>query len=720
MTEDIFRKRPILGNRILKPIKDVTNNRPDVNVEQPIAQSNNNVNSVNFNQNLERTTINNMNNDNQLDESLKALSELINSKPQIEEPKEIAPVTIVTDKIITPARNSNIKGNLFFKFPRTSPPMGGNFHSVKWVGNKYDLIEAAGSTSDYVRYNSWHLNGASIWIGTSATGAVDKVGVDPASGVTGLIPQATKHIAELIQTSSKLSTNRGPVDNDGRPYQFAVVAVLGGQDHAAICRTIEGQNGHQIHRSAFDHLGVNGVTFRGALYNSMGELFALQVSFANKEKFGHGNHMIYLHKANDIGGGKSDESLTEGRLGNQVSALSQEFAWWISGLERAGGKIGAVETTLGGTARIARYALLASSVPRSLFAADACEIINLDNADWVKENLSSQIQEYRSNFATTLLRTAWGKAGVRLHGIPIVLVDRFDRSMIRTRRMRAAIAILRHMFLGNPDMDLIQGDISDERIAIKREEAITENNFMTIHDTKKKDKFGPWKQQRRIRLSTSINLTPSTIMTLAKGEDPTMPQDTASAILDKIRGLATSQNGALPAGGFTVIDALVPSKLLEEDGNTVTGNIVSRAIESIAVGLKSNGVEKPLINLYKIPESLCADIDDIIVQVSEDQPGTNVLIVSTEEVETHSKRIIMSNPNVKAIDNSTVSSVFAFGRLLGRMVTSHLESKYHHCEDDGTLIHAFHRHYYGGNYGNRPNILIGGTDRIRRKKDTDV
>ena len=61
----------------------------------------------------------------------------------------------------------------------------------------------------------------------------------------------------------------------------------------------------------------------------------------------------------------------------------------------------------------------------------------------------------------------------------------------------------------------------------------------------------------------------------------------------------------------------------------------------------------------------------------------------------------------------------AFGRLLGRMVTAHLESKYHHCEDDGTLIHAFHRYYYGGNYGNRPNLLVGGTDRIRKKKDND-
>ncbi len=38
------------------------------------------------------------------------------------------------------------------------------------------------------------------------------------------------------------------------------------------------------------------------------------------------------------------------------------------------------------------------------------------------------------------------------------------------------------MFLGNPQLDLLKGDISDERIAIQREEAITENDFMTIFD----------------------------------------------------------------------------------------------------------------------------------------------------------------------------------------------------------------------------------------------
>ena len=727
MTEDIFRKRPILGNRILNPIKDITASRPEVNLNQPEPKTNSNLNISDNNQNSDSLDTINMNNDAQLNQSLKALEDLIDSTPpetpdaglHADVKASIHPVatTAISKPVIT--SNNGTKGNIFFKFPSVEPPFGGNIHSLRWVGNKYEEVEAAGSTSDYVRYNSWHLNGATIWIGTSATGAVDKIGVDPASGVTGLIPQATKQIAELIRSSKELSNGKA-VDGDGRPFQFAVVAVLGGQDHKAICNTMEGLEANKMFRPVFDHLKIKGgVSFRAALYNSMGDLFALEVTFGNKEIYGKGRHLIFLHKANDIGGGKSDESLIEGRLSNQVSALSKEFDWWISGLERAGGKIGSIETTLGGTARIGRYALLASCIPRSLFAADAFEIVNLDSAEWVKENLPSQIQEYRSNFATTLLRTAWGKAGARLHGIPIVLVNRFDRSMIRTRRMRANIATLRPMFLGNSKIDLLQGDISDERIAIQREQAITENKFMTIHDTKKNSKFGPWDQQRRIRLSTSISLTPSKVLSLAQGDDSTLAKDIAGTVLERARGLATSQNDALPAGGFTVVDALIPTRLLEQTGNVITKNVVSKAIETIAVGLRSCGVDKPLINLYKVPDSLCPDVDDIIVQFSEDQPGTNILIVSTDDVDTHSKRTIMSNPNLRAIDNPTVSTVFAFGRLLGRMVTAHLDSKYHHCEEDGALIHAFHRHYYGGNYGNRPNLLVGGTDRIRKKKVND-
>ena len=64
--------------------------------------------------------------------------------------------------------------------------------------------------------------------------------------------------------------------------------------------------------------------------------------------------------------------------------------------------------------------------------------------------------------------------------------------------------------------------------------------------------------------------------------------------------------------------------------------------------------------------------------------------------------------------DNTVSSGYSFGRLLGEWLVL-TESGYHHCVDDGLLIHAFHRHYYGGKFGHRPNLLPGGENRIRNK-----
>ena len=119
-----------------------------------------------------------------------------------------------------------------------------------------------------------------------------------------------------------------------------------------------------------------------------------------------GKHYIYLHRANDIGGGKSDHTLREGRTGRQATALAEEFEWWKAALTLAGGKIGSLETTLGGTARIGRYALLQAKVPRPLFTTGAIETILLDDAAWVKDNLGNTVHEYRANYATTMLRAA--------------------------------------------------------------------------------------------------------------------------------------------------------------------------------------------------------------------------------------------------------------------------------------------------------------------------
>jgi len=642
---------------------------------------------------------------------------------QQSEPDQIIPVAEEENKSITsdevPTTDSG-RGTRFFRFPQTKMEVGRTNHVLKWAptgSGNFELLPTTGAPEDYIRHCGWHLHGASLWMGTSATGVTDRVGVDPAAGVTGFIPQATKHIAELVQTSRRFSENRG-LDGDGNEYQFGVIAVLGGQDHAALHRQINDLNMNSSFAAAFRAIGVPNASFRAALYNDMGQLFALEVKLGNPERFGRGRHLIFIHPANDVGGGKSDESLIEGRLASQCASLANEFVWWQAALERVGGKIGAIESTLGGTARIGRYALLSARTPRTMFATDAFEVINIDRADWIQENLQSQLQEYRANFATTLLRTVWGKVGERLRGFPVLLSDRSDKSTQQVNKVRAQIAMLRNLFLGHPELDLLQGDISDERIATRREEAITHSQYMKIHDTVEKNPKGPWEQQRRVRLNTTLRVSQAKMMSLAKAEDPTQNTDYAEEIVTKMRGLATSNEKALPPGGFVVVNAMVPSSLLRDTSNKFTAMTIGRAIEAIARGLNAAGIDKPLVNLYQVPTGVGQDIDEITVQITEDQTGTNVLIVSTEEVEPSKKRMIVSNPDLKAISNPYGLVVSAFNRLLDRMVDAHHGSGYHHCISDGDLMRAFFRHYYGSSFANRPNLLLGGSNRQRNKTDT--
>ena len=142
------------------------------------------------------------------------------------------------------------------------------------------------------------------------------------------------------------------------------------------------------------------------MFNNLGYITALEVQFTNTEVYGEGKHYIYLHRANDIGGGKSDHSLAEGRTQQQAMALSEEFAWWRAGLELAGGKIGSLESTLGGTARVGRYALLHAKIPRTVFSKDAVETILLDDADYVKNNIGTW-PGVSSQLATTTYGSLW-------------------------------------------------------------------------------------------------------------------------------------------------------------------------------------------------------------------------------------------------------------------------------------------------------------------------
>ena len=238
---------------------------------------------------------------------------------------------------------------------------------------------------------------------------------------------------------------------------------------------------------------------------------------------------------------------------------------------------------------------------------------------------------------------------------------------------------------------------------------------MTIHDTVESEPKGPWDQQRRLRMNTTLRISRAKMMSLARADDPSQNADYAQQITANVRGLATSVDRALPPGGFCVLNAMIPSEMLENEGNAVTKTTVSRAVEALARGLIAEGIEKPLINLYQIPTGIGSLSEDIVVQILEDQTGTNVLIVSTEEVNPSKKRRILSNPKLKSVSNPYQYVVTAFSRLLGRSVDAHHGSGYRHCIADGDLMMAFYRHYYGPSFGNRPNLILGGSNRLRNK-----
>ena len=380
-------------------------------------------------------------------------------------------------------------------------PMAAGQHLVGEDGRVYPV--SGSEPNGYVHHNNMHLHGASVQMGSSASNAQQKEGFDPNVGVHGFIPQAV----EFLQKAASSATEIAKVDRDGRPHQFAVITILGGSDHDKLTNSLEnGITSGLI--EALAHLGLAKikkgyestqnlrfvdfyVQISPVLFNNLGYITALEVRFSNTDVYGEGKHYIYLHRANDIGGGKSDHSLAEGRTQQQAKALSEEFAWWRAGLELAGGKIGSLESTLGGTARVGRYALLHAKIPRTVFSKDAVETILLDDADYVKNNIGNMAQEYRANFATTTLRAAYGSLSKRLNGVRIDLANRFDLEQRRLRQLTCIESVLRTLFHGVPALDPMFMDLSDERTAIASQENITEAKQFVIHDPVQNNPKGP-------------------------------------------------------------------------------------------------------------------------------------------------------------------------------------------------------------------------------------
>lgn len=654
----------------------------------------------------------------------KFASYLDNYKQAIQQP-EPSMASDVGQKLSPKIRS---KFNDVYKFHNNGTlvrgPMAAGQHLVGEDGRVYPV--SGSEPNGYVHHNNMHLHGASVQMGSSASNAQQKEGFDPNVGVHGFIPQAV----EFLQKAASSATEIAKVDRDGRPHQFAVITVLGGSDHDKLTNSLEGGISSGL-IEALAHLGLAKikkgyestqnlrfvdfyVQLSPVLFNNLGYITALEVRFSNTDVYGEGKHYIYLHRANDIGGGKSDHSLAEGRTQQQAKALSEEFAWWRAGLELAGGKIGSVESTLGGTARVGRYALLHAKIPRTVFSKDAVETILLDDADYVKNNIGNMAQEYRANFATTTLRAAYGSLSKRLNGVRIDLANRFDLEQRRLRQLTCIESVLRTLFHGVPALDPMFMDLSDERTAIASQENITEAKQFVIHDPVQNNPKGPWNLNRRTRVTTSASYSFGEISAMALGQRNEETIEQARELFGRARGLATSVEDMLEAGGFCIVDIYAPRGSLGT-GKPLTKNMIEMVGQVLANAFKQAGSDKVLIHCHEIRDELMPNANRVYVRLTEDQPAHNMLLVSTHDAGVREKRTILTDPNLDIIEDRHFAHVYAFARLFNQLIEGHEKSNYRFAEEDAALLRAFYRHFYSNSFGSQPNLLLGGSDRPLKK-----
>ena len=219
----------------------------------------------------------------------------------------------------------------------------------------------------------------------------------------------------------------------------------------------------------------------------------------------------------------------------------------------------------------------------------------------------------------------------------------------------------------HPNLELLKGDMSDEYWTLKREDGITATKYHTIVDPIELNK--QWNQLRRTHLGTHYVLTESVLRDLAEGNGSSSAKDIADQVIDRMRSLATSSPGILPSGGYIRLTAY----LGYGDEAKISADTLNDAMESISTALENSGVQKVVINLQRAPRGLNSKPKQVLIHITEDQPGTNLLIVSTDDIDTHKKRALIVNPHRDPDDRKVdwQSATSGFARLLKRCISAH-------------------------------------------------
>ena len=595
----------------------------------------------------------------------------------------------------------------------TTGPIDG-FHVQS--GNDEQYLPVRGSIFEHVETLNMHLHGLVIRTGTTATGADRNPETDATGRVFGLIPESIAFLRKMALNAYELNSgNEKPnLDSEERPFQFAVVNVLGREDHARVVRSL------QLARNKSDELHLvlenagapAGTKISTILYNDAGQPIAFGVKFPDSQFMSMtrdgpkaAQHIIYLHSTKAIGGGKSDEKLADGELPFECRSMAKEFEWWMAALAVTGGKIGGMDSTIGGTARTARYAMLVAGLQPQMFAQGAMESMGVDRGDWVQNNLTSEKQEYRANLATTLLRSAYGEAGKRLRGIDIELIDRQDFESKLAREIRSTTALLRTLFMGHPDLMPIKGDISDEIWSRNREQRITEHEWMSIVDKIERKK---WSMSRRTELTTSRNMSFSDIEKMANGEGSGHLKEKVQTMMIDMRYLITEKPYLVTNGGFATLTFYVPG---ERASDRLSDNLIIRSCELLASGITSMGVPKVLTRILPAPKRSIRG-NSVLVTLSEEHAGTNILMASNSASGTHDRRTIIQNHKLKEGQRKSPKRkrTYSYRVILDGIVKAHELSGLSSCVKDAELIRAYYRYVYGGEYG-LSKVEVGGSNR---------
>ena len=101
------------------------------------------------------------------------------------------------------------------------------------------------------------------------------------------------------------------LDAEQREFQFGIVCVLGGQDHAALLRQTKLHNMTNQYTKAFRAAGVPNASLKASLYNDNGKLIAFEVDLGNATKYGTGRHLL-------LGGGGGARCRRRTRHGSAI------------------------------------------------------------------------------------------------------------------------------------------------------------------------------------------------------------------------------------------------------------------------------------------------------------------------------------------------------------------------------------------------------------------